>query len=68
MSLASFFRSLFYIPQHYVVKEGDTLSGIAAQHYGDPNAYRAIFDANRGLLSDPDLIHPGQRLRIPAKP
>ena len=49
----------------YTVKSGDTLSGIAKQHYGDANRYSAIFEANKPMLSDPDKIYPGQTLRIP---
>jgi LysM repeat protein len=49
----------------YTVKKGDTLSAIAKSMYGDANAYRRIFDANRDQLSDPDKIQPGQVLRIP---
>jgi nucleoid-associated protein YgaU len=50
---------------HDVVK-GDTLSAIAKKYYGDANKYNAIFEANRPMLSDPDKIYPGQKLRIPA--
>lgn len=49
----------------YTVQPGDTLSAIAAAYYGDPNKYGAIFDANRPMLESPDLIYPGQALRIP---
>ena len=51
--------------QWYEVKRGDTLSKIARQFYGDPSLYRKIFDANRDRLVDPDLIHVGEKLRIP---
>lgn len=51
---------------YYVVKEGDTLWKIAEAHYGAGARYMEIFEANRPMLSDPDMIHPGQRLRIPA--
>lgn len=51
--------------QYYTVKSGDTLSKISKQHYGDPNKYNKIFDANRPMLSHPDKIYPGQNLRIP---
>ncbi|MCW5570197.1 MAG: LysM peptidoglycan-binding domain-containing protein [Steroidobacteraceae bacterium] len=51
--------------QHYVVKKGDTLSKIAKELYGDPMLYPKIFEANRDILSDPDRIKPGQKLRIP---
>lgn len=49
----------------YTVKPGDTLSAIAKAELGDANAYTRIFEANRDQLSDPDLIKPGQVLRIP---
>jgi nucleoid-associated protein YgaU len=49
----------------YVVAKGDSLSKIAKQHYGDANQWRRIFDANRDQISNPDLIHPGQTLKIP---
>ena len=50
----------------YTVKPGDTLSKIAKEHLGDANAYMAIFEANRDQLKDPDMIKPGQVLKIPA--
>ena len=49
----------------HTVVSGETLSGIAEQWYGDPGKYRRIFQANRHLLEDPDVIVPGQELRIP---
>jgi len=49
----------------YTVRSGDTLSKIAREFYGDANAYMRIFEANRPMLKDPDLIYPGQALRIP---
>jgi nucleoid-associated protein YgaU len=51
----------------YVVQKGDSLSKIAKEHYGDFKSYTRIFEANRPMLSDPDLIYPGQTLRIPPK-
>ena len=51
----------------YTVQKGDTLSAIARDHYGDANAYPRIFEANRPMLKNPDLIYPGQVLRIPPK-
>jgi len=49
------------------VKSGDTLSKIAKEEYGDANAYMKIFEANKPMLSNPDKIYPGQKLRIPPK-
>ena len=49
----------------YEVVSGDTLSKIAQKYYGKAGAYMKIFEANRDILSNPDLIKPGQKLRIP---
>ena len=53
--------------QYYTVVKGDNLSKISKQYYGDPNKYMAIFEANKPMLKSPDLIYPGQMLRIPPK-
>jgi len=49
----------------YTVVQGDSLSKIAKHHYGDANKWRTIYDANKDLIKDPDLIYPGQSFRIP---
>jgi nucleoid-associated protein YgaU len=49
----------------YTVKKGDTLGAIAKAHYGNASKYPLIFEANRPMLKNPDLIYPGQVLRIP---
>lgn len=51
--------------QFYTVKRGDSLSKIAKEYYGDVKKYPVIFEANRPMLEDPNLIYPGQVLRIP---
>jgi nucleoid-associated protein YgaU len=51
--------------QYHVVKEGDTLSKIAEEYYGDKMLYPKIFEANKDVLQDPNKIKPGQKLRIP---
>lgn len=48
----------------YTVREGDTLSGIAAAHWNDPFKWRLIAAANE--LDNPRLLEPGQVLAIPA--
>jgi len=53
--------------QYYTVVSGDTLSKISKQFYGDANKYQQIFEANKPMLSHPDKIYPGQKLRIPPK-
>ena len=52
-------------PRLHEVVAGDTLSKIAKQFYGDASKYPKIFEANRDQLKDPDLIKPGQKLKIP---
>lgn len=49
----------------YTVKKGDYLSKISKEVYGNASKYNVIFDANKPMLKDPDLIYPGQVLRIP---
>ena len=49
----------------HTVASGESLSKIAKHYYGNAMKYNAIFDANRNLLSNPDVIHPGQELVIP---
>jgi nucleoid-associated protein YgaU len=51
----------------YTVVAGDNLSKIAKHFYGNANAWKRIFDANRDQLTDPDRIQPGQMLKIPAQ-
>jgi nucleoid-associated protein YgaU len=53
--------------QSYTVVAGDSLSKIAKKFYGNANAWNTIFQANKDKISNPDVIHPGQLLRIPAK-
>jgi nucleoid-associated protein YgaU len=51
--------------QYHDVVRGDTLSAISKKFYGDANKYNLIFEANKPMLSSPDKIYPGQKLRIP---
>ena len=53
--------------KYYTVVSGDNLSKISKAQYGDPNKYMKIFEANKPMLSNPDKIYPGQKLRIPPK-
>ncbi|MGH2732436.1 MAG: LysM peptidoglycan-binding domain-containing protein [Actinomycetota bacterium] len=47
------------------VRPGDTLFGIAEEVYGNGNLFPIIFEANRNQIANPNLIFPGQTLRIP---
>ena len=50
--------------EEYTVKKGDNLSKIASQ-YGIK--WKDIFEANKDIIKNPDLIQPGWKLKIPAK-
>ncbi|MEV5576600.1 BTAD domain-containing putative transcriptional regulator [Spirillospora sp. NPDC052269] len=56
----------------YEVEPGDTLSGIAEHHLGDASRWRQVWHLNQDrrqpdgeVASDPDLIRPGWKLRLP---
>jgi len=52
-------------PKTYTVKPGDTLWGIAKQILGDGGRWREIYNNNVDVIGkDPNLIRPGQVLRI----
>ena len=51
----------------HVVVAGDTLGAIAKKYYGKASLYTKIFEANKDILKNPDLIKVGQKLRIPPK-
>jgi nucleoid-associated protein YgaU len=48
--------------EEYTVQPGDSLSKIASRWNSN---WKQIWDANRDTLKNPDLIHPGQVLKIP---
>ena len=49
----------------YTVVAVDSLSKIAKREYGDASEWKRIFEANQDVIKNPDLINPGQKLRIP---
>jgi nucleoid-associated protein YgaU len=55
----------FDATQWHEVAAGDSLSKIAAKYYGDASLHVKIFEANRDVLADPNVIQVGQKLRIP---
>jgi LysM repeat protein len=46
----------------YTVKPGDTLSGVAQQYN---TTWAAIYDDNQSTIRNPNMIHEGQRIRVP---
>ena len=53
--------------EYYTIASGDSLSKIAKKFYGNAMDYPKLFDANREVIKDADLIYPGQKIRIPPK-
>jgi nucleoid-associated protein YgaU len=51
--------------EYYIIQKGNSLSAIAKRYYGNAKDYPRIFDANREVIKNPDLIYPGQKIRIP---
>jgi nucleoid-associated protein YgaU len=51
----------------YTVVKGDSLSKIAKREYGDAREWRKIYEANKDVIDDPDLIEVGQSLIIPER-
>ena len=50
--------------QTYTVKKGDCLWNIAKKFLGNGAKYMTIFNLNKGILKNPNLIYPGQVLRL----
>jgi nucleoid-associated protein YgaU len=56
------------VPGTYTVKEGDTLSAIAALTYGDATKWTMLYDENKapgGPIKDPNLLQTGWKLDVP---
>ncbi len=51
----------------YTVVSGDTLSKIAKAHLGDAMRYMEIFNINKDVLTNPDMIKVGQKIKLPSK-
>jgi nucleoid-associated protein YgaU len=49
----------------YTVVAGDNLSKIAKKLLGNAARWREIHELNKDQIKNPDLIHPGQVLKIP---
>lgn len=52
--------------RRHQVRDGDTLAGLAQRYYNDASLAPELFEANRGVLSDPELLPIGAPLIIPA--
>jgi nucleoid-associated protein YgaU len=50
----------------YTVQRGDSLAKIARERLGDERRWPELYQLNRDRISDPNLIHTGLELRLPA--
>ena len=50
----------------YTIRRGDTLWAIAKRYLGSGLRYTSIFQDNREVIRNPNLIHPEQQLNVPA--
>ena len=55
-------------PRYYTVRPGDTLSSIAQRFYGSTADWRVLYQANRSVIHNPDVIFPGEVLNVPSAP
>lgn len=55
-------------PRRYTVRPGDTLSSIAQRFYGNPADWRLLYQANRSVIKNPNVIEPGEVLTVPGRP
>ena len=53
--------------RRHTVRPGDTLSSIAQRFYGHAADWRLLYQANRSVVHDPDMIFPGEVLKIPGR-
>lgn len=49
----------------HVVRDGETLEGIAAYYLGSAGRWREIWEHNKDDIANPDLIYPGYKLKVP---
>jgi nucleoid-associated protein YgaU len=49
----------------YTIQKGDTLQKISDKFYGTTRKWSVIYEANKGAISEPSKIYPGQVIVIP---
>jgi LysM repeat protein len=53
--------------RRYTVRAGDTLSTIAQKFYGNPARWTWLFEANKSVIKNPDVIFAGEVLNVPSQ-
>ena len=49
----------------HIVAKGETLGSISSKYYGSSGKWRKIYDNNRDIIKDPNVLKPGTKLMIP---
>jgi nucleoid-associated protein YgaU len=52
-------------PDEYWVERGEFLSGIAGKLMGSTFQWQKLYDANKSIIDDPNLIYPHMVLKVP---
>jgi len=64
-------KSLYNLPTpsatEYTVKKDDTLQKISKKFYDSYSKWPKIYEANKGVIPNPDRIKPGTVIQIPAE-
>lgn len=55
----------YYTVKSYESKHKDCLWVLAKRFYGNPRKWKVIYNANKDVIKDPNLIRPGWKLKIP---
>lgn len=53
--------------ESYTVLKGDTLQKISLKKYGTTKRWMKLYELNRDVLLSPDMLRPGQTLRLPVE-
>lgn len=53
------------VQKKYTIKKGDTLSKIAKKFYGNANKWREIYQKNKKVIKNPNILIPGTEIVIP---
>lgn len=53
------------VSKTYTIQPGDSLSKIAKEQLGDAARWKEIFEANKDVIKDPNVIRVGQEITLP---
>lgn len=54
--------------REHEIRRGETLSSVASRYLGSPHRYEEIYLLNRDVLSSPDNVPEGVKLKVPVIP